>query len=241
VAEKRCHLAVQSQDVIVTRDLWKIYLMGKLEYAALQGLNLKAKRGEFIAIVGPSGSGKSTLLNLIGALDRPSKGNIWIDGVDLSSLNDSKLAELRNRKIGFIFQTFNLLAYISASDNVEVPLIASGIPTSERAARAYELLAMVGLKGLEKNRPGELSGGQQQRVAIARALANQPTILLADEPTGNLDSKSAVEVMQILNELNIEKGVTIIMVTHNMDLTKNCDRIWYVKDGKIEREVVKNV
>jgi len=176
--------------------------MGRLEYTALQGINLKAKLGEFIAIVGPSGSGKSTLLNLIGALDRPSKGNVWIDGTDISLLSDNKLAELRNRKIGFIFQTFNLLSYMGASDNVEVPLIASGLSPQERIARSYELLAMVGLKGFEKNRPGMLSGGQQQRVAIARALANRPPILLADEPTGNLDSKSAAEVMEILKKLN---------------------------------------
>lgn len=224
------------QEVIVARDLWKVYPMGKLEYTALQGVNLKAKMGEFISVVGPSGSGKSTLLNLIGALDRPSKGNVWIDGTDISDLSDSELATLRNRKIGFIFQTFNLLAYMSASDNVEVPLIASGMAAADRLARSYELLSIVGLKGFEKNRPGMLSGGQQQRVAIARALANRPPILLADEPTGNLDSKSAAEVMEILRGLN-GKGVTIIMVTHNMELTKFSHRIWYMMDGRIEKEV----
>jgi putative ABC transport system ATP-binding protein len=213
--------------------------MGRLEYAALQGVNLKASLGEFIAIVGPSGSGKSTLLNLIGALDRPSKGNVWIDGTDISSLNDNKLAELRSRKIGFIFQTFNLLSYMSASDNVEVPLIAGGLSPQERTARSYELLAMVGLKGFEKNTPSMLSGGQQQRVAIARALANRPPILLADEPTGNLDSKSAAEVMEILKKLN-SGGATIIMVTHNMELTKFCNRVWYMLDGRMEKEVVRN-
>jgi len=213
--------------------------MGRLEYTALQGINLKAKLGEFIAIVGPSGSGKSTLLNLIGALDRPSRGNVWIDGTDISLLSDNKLAELRNRKIGFIFQTFNLLSYMGASDNVEVPLIASGLSPPERIARSYELLAMVGLKGFEKNRPGMLSGGQQQRVAIARALANRPPILLADEPTGNLDSKSAAEVMEILKKLN-SGGATVIMVTHNMELTKFCHRIWYMLDGRMEKEVVRH-
>jgi putative ABC transport system ATP-binding protein len=213
--------------------------MGRLEYAALQGVNLKASLGEFIAIVGPSGSGKSTLLNLIGALDRPSKGNVWIDGTDISSLHDNKLAELRSRKIGFIFQTFNLLSYMSASDNVEVPLIAGGLSPQERTARSYELLAMVGLKGFEKNTPSMLSGGQQQRVAIARALANRPPILLADEPTGNLDSKSAAEVMEILKKLN-SGGATIIMVTHNMELTKFCNRVWYMLDGRMEKEVVRN-
>jgi putative ABC transport system ATP-binding protein len=233
-------LALETQDIIVTRDLWKIYQMGKLEYAALQGVDLKAKMGEFISLVGPSGSGKSTLLNLIGALDRPSRGNVWIDGVDISSLNDNNLAMLRNRKIGFVFQTFNLLAYMSASDNVEVPLIASGMAAPERCARSYELLSLVGLKGFEKNKPNMLSGGQQQRVAIARALANKPPILLADEPTGNLDSKSAAEVMEILRNLN-SNGVTVIMVTHNMELTKFSHRIWYILDGKVEKEVVHRV
>lgn len=233
-------MSFKSRDVIVTQDLWKIYQMGKLEYAALQGITLTAKMGEFISIVGPSGSGKSTLLNLIGALDRPSKGKIWIDGTDISRLSDNDLADLRSRKIGFIFQTFNLLAYMSAADNVEVPLIAGGVSSQERTARSYELLAMVGLKGFEKNRPSMLSGGQQQRVAIARALANRPPLLLADEPTGNLDSKSAAEIMDILKNLNA-KGVTIIMVTHNMDLTKFCNRVWYILDGKVEKEVVRNV
>lgn len=223
----------------MTKDLWKTYPMGRLEYTALQGVNLKARSGEFIAIVGPSGSGKSTLLNLIGALDRPSRGNVWIDGIDISSLDDNKLAELRNRKIGFIFQTFNLLLYMSASDNVEVPLIASGLSPQERTARSYELLAMVGLKGFERNKPTMLSGGQQQRVAIARALANRPPILLADEPTGNLDSKSAAEVMEILRKLN-SGGATVIMVTHNMELTKFCHRIWYMLDGRMEKEVVRH-
>lgn len=225
--------------MIVTKDLWKIYPMGRLEFAALQGVTLRARKGEFIAIVGPSGSGKSTILNLLGALDRPSKGNVWIDGTDISRLSDNSLADLRNRKVGFIFQTFNLLSYMSASDNVEVPLIASGMTSQARMARSYELLAMVGLKGFEKNRPSMLSGGQQQRVAIARALANKPPILLADEPTGNLDSKSAAEVIEILRDLN-SKGATIIMVTHNMELTKFCHRIWYMRDGSIEKEVVRH-
>jgi len=232
-------LAPETPDVIAKQDLWKIYQMGKLEYAALQGVNLKAKMGEFISIVGPSGSGKSTLLNMIGALDRPSRGHVWIDGVDISSLSDNRLAMLRNRKIGFIFQTFNLLAYMSSSDNVEVPMVANGLAAPDRQARAYELLSMVGLKGFETNRPNMLSGGQQQRVAIARALANQPSILLADEPTGNLDSKSAAEVIEILRKLNSD-GATIIMVTHNMELTKFSHRIWYILDGKVEKEVVRS-
>jgi putative ABC transport system ATP-binding protein len=238
----RCgHIATQSQEVIVANDLWKIYRLGKIEYPALRGVSLKVKRGEFIALVGPSGSGKSTLLNLFGALDRPTKGQVLIDGVDISQLNDDKLAELRNRKLGFVFQTFNLLNYMSALDNVEVPLIAFGVSSNTREKKAQEVLSQVGLKGFELNKPSELSGGQQQRVAIARALTNDPKIILADEPTGNLDSKSAAEIIGILNTLNKKSGVTIIMVTHNLQLTQYCHRIWWLKDGMLEKEVEQNV
>ena len=225
-----------SEFVIVAIDLWKIYRLGKVEYPALRGINMRVKRGEFIAVVGPSGSGKSTLLNLFGALDRPTKGKVIIDGVDVSALRSERLAELRNKKLGFVFQTFNLIPYFSAVDNVEVPMIALGLSPMERRARAMELLALVGLKGFEKNRPNELSGGQQQRVAIARALANDPQIILADEPTGNLDSKSAAEVIEVLHNLN-KKGVTIIMVTHNLNLVKYCHRVLWMKDGLVEKEV----
>ncbi|MEJ5292916.1 MAG: ABC transporter ATP-binding protein [Candidatus Methanosuratincola sp.] len=224
--------------VIVANDLWKVYKLGEIEYAALRGVSFLAKRGEYIAIVGPSGSGKSTLLNIMGALDRPTRGTIMIDGVDISTLNDNKLAELRNKKLGFVFQTFNLLSYMSAAENVETPLVAAGVPSELRRKRSYELLEMVGLKGFERNRPSMLSGGQQQRVAIARALANDPQIILADEPTGNLDSKSSMEIIEILKRLNAEKGVTVIMVTHNLELTAHCNRIWYFRDGRIEREDV---
>ncbi|NHV45843.1 MAG: ABC transporter ATP-binding protein [Candidatus Verstraetearchaeota archaeon] len=201
---------------------------------------MKIRKGEFIAIVGPSGSGKSTLLNLLGALDRPTKGKVIIDGTDISKLKSNELAELRNKKLGFIFQTFNLIPYMSALDNVEVPMIASGIPPKERKERARKLLELVGLKGFEKNRPSELSGGQQQKVAIARALVNNPQIILADEPTGNLDSKSANEIIEILHDLN-KKGVTIILVTHNLNLIKYCHRVFWLKDGLIEKEVEQNV
>ncbi len=231
----------KTEAIISAEDLRKVYVIGKIEYPALCGVSFEINRGDFVAIVGPSGSGKSTLLNMLGALDRPSKGKILIDGVDISTLNDDKLAELRNSRLGFIFQTFNLLTYMSALDNVEVPLIASGTPKNVRTKKGQELLEAVGLKGFEKNRPTELSGGQQQRVAIARALTNSPQILLADEPTGNLDSKSANEIISILRSLNKDKGVTVIMVTHNMQLTQFCNRIWYVKDGLIEKEVLQDV
>ncbi|MGC8935997.1 MAG: ABC transporter ATP-binding protein [Candidatus Methanomethylicaceae archaeon] len=225
-----------SEDVIVAIDLWKVYKLGKVEYPALRGVNMRIKRGEFVAIVGPSGSGKTTLLNLFGVLDRPTRGEVIIDGVNISKLKSDELAELRNRKIGFVFQTFNLIPYMTALDNVEVPMIASGLPSKERRARAMELLALVGLNGFEKNRPSELSGGQQQRVAIARALANNPQIILADEPTGNLDSRSAAEVIDTLHNLN-KRGVTIIIVTHNLSLIEYCHRVLWMKDGIVEKEV----
>lgn len=227
-------------EVMVAEDLWKVYRLGQIDYPALRGVSFSVKKGEYIAIVGPSGSGKSTLLNLMGALDRPTKGKMMIDGVEISKLNDKKLAELRNRKLGFVFQTFNLLSHMSAAENVETPLIAAGVPPEERRRRSYELLEMVGLKGFERNRPSMLSGGQQQKVAIARALANEPQIILADEPTGNLDSKSSHEIIEILRRLNEEKGVTIVMVTHNLELTPYCDKTWFFRDGKIEREEVRN-
>ncbi len=230
----------KSEWIIIAIDLWKIYKSGKIEYPALRGINMKIRRGEFIAIIGPSGSGKSTLLNLFGALDRPTKGKVIIDGIDISTLKSNELAEFRNKKIGFIFQTFNLIPYMSALDNIEVPMIASGISPKERKIRAKELLELVGLKGFERNRPSELSGGQQQRVAIARALINNPQIILADEPTGNLDSKSANEIIEILHNLN-KRGVTIILVTHNLNLIKYCNRVFWMKDGLIEKEVEQNV
>jgi putative ABC transport system ATP-binding protein len=225
-------------DAIVAKDLWKTYHLGKVDYPALCGLSLKIKKGEFVAVVGPSGSGKSTLLNMFGALDRPTKGQVLIEGVDISRLSDNKLALLRNKKIGFVFQTFNLLSYISSLENIEVPLIAGGVPSSRRRQISRRLLEEVGLKGFERNKPGELSGGQQQRVAIARALANDPEIIMADEPTGNLDSKSASEIIDVLSSLNKNKAVTVVMVTHNLQLTDYCNRIIFMRDGLIEKEVV---
>jgi putative ABC transport system ATP-binding protein len=230
----------QTSDVIVAKDLWKIYKLGKIDYPALRGISITVKRGEFTALVGPSGSGKSTLLNLFGALDRPTRGQVLIDGVDISKLSDDKLADLRNQKLGFIFQTFNLLPYISAADNVEVPLLARSLGSKERRVKSTELLTRVGLADKLHNKPSELSGGQQQRVAVARALANDPQIILADEPTGNLDSKSADEIINILQDLNREHKVSILMVTHNLLLTEFCHRVLYMKDGQLEKEVIKH-
>jgi putative ABC transport system ATP-binding protein len=225
------------EEVIKAVDLVKIYRLGKIEYPALRGVNITIKQGDFLAIVGPSGSGKSTLMNLFGALDRPTEGSVLIDGVDISTLSEDGLAVLRNRKLGFVFQTFNLLTYLNALQNVEVPLIAAGVSSLERINKAKETLARVGLEGFEKNRPTELSGGQQQRVAVARALINDPKIILADEPTGNLDTESSRNLMDIFHMLNTESGVTIIMVTHNLELTNYCNRVVMVRDGLIEREV----
>jgi putative ABC transport system ATP-binding protein len=227
-------------EVIQAIDLVKIYHLGKIEFPALRGINITIRQGDFLAIVGPSGSGKSTLMNLFGALDRPTKGSVSIDGVDISTLSMDGLAILRNRKLGFVFQTFNLLTYMNALQNVEVPLIAAGVLGTERIKKAKETMARVGLAGFENNRPMELSGGQQQRVAVARALVNDPKIILADEPTGNLDSESSRNLMEIFHRLNSESGVTIIMVTHNLELTNYCNRVIMVRDGLIEREINNN-
>jgi putative ABC transport system ATP-binding protein len=226
--------------VIKTVDLQKIYSLGKIDYPALRGVNIDIKQGEFVAIVGPSGSGKSTLLNLFGALDRPTKGNVFIDGIDISKLGENDLASVRNKKMGFVFQAFNLLNYLNSIQNIEVPLVAANIPSPVRLRKASETLERVGLKGYERNRPTELSGGQQQRVAVARALVNDPKIILADEPTGNLDSESSRNLIEVFHKLNSESGVTIIMVTHNLDLTNYCNRVIMVRDGLIEKEVYKN-
>jgi putative ABC transport system ATP-binding protein len=233
--------SVTRVEVIKAIDLVKIYRLGKIEFPALRGVNIIIKQGDFLAIVGPSGSGKSTLMNLFGALDRPTKGSVLIDGVDISTLSADGLAVLRNRKLGFVFQTFNLLTYLNALQNVEVPLIAAGVPSLERINKAKQTLTRVGLEGFEKNRPTELSGGQQQRVAVARALINDPKIILADEPTGNLDTESSRNLIDIFHRLNSESGVTIIMVTHNLELTNYCNRVVMVRDGLIEREINNDV
>ncbi len=219
-------------------DLVKVYRVGKREVWALRGLNLKVKEGEFLAVVGPSGSGKSTLLNLIGALDRPTSGAVLVDGIDTSKLSDSELSRFRNEKIGFVFQSFNLINRISVRRNVELPAVVKGTPKDVRERRARELLEEVGLGDKIYMKPLELSGGEQQRVAIARALINNPRFILADEPTGNLDSVTSKEIYRLLRRLNRMHGTTVIVVTHDLELAQECDRIVYLRDGKVEREVI---
>ncbi|MEM3522578.1 MAG: ABC transporter ATP-binding protein [Candidatus Bathyarchaeia archaeon] len=221
---------------INTIDLMKVYRIGHIEIPALNGVNLKVKKGEFISIVGPSGSGKSTLLNMLGALDRPTSGYVFIDGVNIFSLNDNQLAEFRNLKIGFVFQAYNLIPRATVIKNVELPMITRGIPKSERLKRAYELLKRVGLSDKIYRKPLELSGGEQQRVAIARALVNRPSIVLADEPTGNVDSKTSYEIVELLKEINSEFGTTFIIVTHNPEVANATERIVHLRDGKIYKE-----
>jgi putative ABC transport system ATP-binding protein len=222
--------------VVEAIDLKKTYLLGKVPVEALQGLNLKVERGEFVSILGPSGSGKSTLLNLIGALDKPTSGKLLIDGVDVSTLNDNQLTDIR-LKIGFVFQFFNLIPRFTAKQNVELSLSIAGVEKIAKQKRAAELLDTVGLKDRMNHKPAELSGGQQQRVAIARALANSPRFLLMDEPTGNIDSKTAHEVMDLIRKLNAE-GVTIIMVTHDQHLAREAKRTVQMFDGVLISDVV---
>jgi len=226
-----------SVPVVEAIDLKKNYMLGKVPVEALRGVNLKVEVGEFLAILGPSGSGKSTLLNLIGALDKPTSGKLMIEGTDVSTLTDNQLTDIR-RRIGFVFQFFNLIPRFTAKDNVELSLSISDVPKAERKKRAEQLLETVGLKERMNHKPAELSGGQQQRVAIARALANNPRFLLMDEPTGNIDSKTAHEVIELVRNLNKEKGVTIIMVTHDQNLAHEAKRTVQVLDGLISSDLV---
>lgn len=219
-------------DVIVTNDLWKTYEMGDQQVHALRGVDTRIRQNEYVAIMGPSGSGKSTLMNLIGCLDSPSKGQYWLNGHDVSTLNDDELARIRNKEIGFVFQTFNLLARATSLHNVELPLIYNGTPAAERTARAKEVLESVGLGTRMGHKPNELSGGQRQRVAIARALVNRPSIILADEPTGNLDSKTSVEIMALFDELHA-RGNTIVLVTHEPDIAEYSHRVISIRDGSV--------
>jgi len=207
-----------------------------MDYPAIRGISLKIGKGEFVSIIGPSGSGKSTLLNLIGALDRPTSGRVIIDGIELRKLSEDKLALLRNRKLGYVYQTFNLIQRLTAIKNVEMPLIARGIPEKERRNRSLKMLSAVGLLRFANKRPMELSGGEQQRVAIARALVTGPTVILADEPTGNIDSKTAHEVMGHIVEVNKAFGTTVLVVTHNRDVANLTHRMIALKDGLIERD-----
>jgi putative ABC transport system ATP-binding protein len=222
--------------IVETVDLKKTYLLGKVPVNALGGVNLKVEKGEFIAILGPSGSGKSTLLNMIGALDKPTQGKVLINGIDASTLNDNQLADLR-QSIGFVFQFFNLIPRLSARGNVELTLSIAGQGKAERRKRAEELLETVGLKERMNHKPSELSGGERQRVAIARALANNPRFLLMDEPTGNIDSKTAKEIIGLIKQLNEDKGVTIIMITHDQHLATQAKKIVKMLDGTIIKEV----
>jgi len=219
------------ETIVEAIDLKKTYMLGKVPVEAIRGVNLRVEKGDFLAILGPSGSGKSTMLNLIGALDKPTSGVMKIDGVDISQLNENQLADLR-RRIGFVFQFFNLIPRFTAKDNVELAMSIAGTTRGERGKKAEELLENVGLKDRIKHKPAELSGGQQQRVAIARAIANNPRFLLLDEPTGNIDSKTAQEVIGIIKDLN-EKGVTIIMVTHDQNLAKKAKRVVRMFDGLV--------
>jgi putative ABC transport system ATP-binding protein len=218
--------------LIKTENLWKTYEMGAEKIHALAGVSFVVKRNEYLAIMGPSGSGKSTLMNLIGCLDTPTQGQYWINGRLVSDMNDDELAYIRNREIGFVFQTFNLLARASALHNVELPLIYNGTPAQERLERAKKALEMVELENRMAHKPNELSGGQRQRVAIARALVNNPSIVLADEPTGNLDSQTGIEIMNLFSKLH-KDGNTIILVTHEHDIAESANRIIHIRDGKI--------
>lgn len=218
--------------IIKVENLTKNYVTGSITVEALRGINLEIKKGEYVSIMGPSGSGKSTLMNILGCLDRLSSGSYVLDGKDVSKLDDNSLAKIRNEKIGFVFQAFNLLPRLSAIENVKLPMIYKGVPSIEREKRAREALLKVGLDGRMNHKPNELSGGQKQRVAIARALVNNPSIILADEPTGNLDSKSSEEIMNIFKFLN-DEGVTIIMVTHEADIAAHTKRKITFRDGVI--------
>ncbi|HYH86332.1 MAG TPA: ABC transporter ATP-binding protein [Pyrinomonadaceae bacterium] len=226
----------EARPVIQLDHIHKTYAMGDVEVHALRGVSLTIREGEFVAIMGASGSGKSTTMNIIGCLDRPTRGTYVLDGVDVSALSKDERADIRNRKLGFVFQGFNLLARTSALENVELPMLYAGVESGERERRATEALHSVGLAGRERNHPNQLSGGQQQRVAVARALVNDPTLILADEPTGALDSRTSVEVMEIFQRLNRERRITLVLVTHESDIAAYADRIVVFKDGKIKED-----
>jgi len=224
-------------ELIRVEHLVKTYFLGEVQVPALKGLDLTVHAGEFVAIMGASGSGKSTFMNIVGCLDRPTQGRYYLEGRDVSDLSRDELARIRNKKIGFVFQTFNLLARTSALENVEVPLFYNDTSTRERRQKAMQALFSVGLKGWEHHLPSQLSGGQQQRVAIARALINRPSLILADEPTGNLDSRTSLEIMDIFQKLNQQSGITIILVTHEPDISGYASRHVVFRDGKVIQDI----
>ncbi len=226
---------MEKQVLIKLQDIGKRYVIGSEEIFALRGVDLEIYKGEFVALMGPSGSGKSTLMNILGCLDTPTKGSYILNGTDVSNLNDNELAEIRNKEIGFVFQTFNLLPRSSSLENVALPLVYAGIAKEARSTRAIEVLDSVGLGNRMYHKPNELSGGQRQRVAVARALVNNPAIILADEPTGNLDTKTSIEIMGLIEEIH-QKGNTIILVTHEEDIAKYAHRIVRMRDGAIESD-----
>ncbi len=226
----------EARKVIQLDHIHKTYTMGDVDVHALRGVSLTIREGEFVAIMGASGSGKSTTMNILGCLDRPTRGTYILDGEDVSEMSKDERADIRCQKIGFVFQGFNLLSRTSALENVELPMLYLGVETAERHQRAMEALAAVGLAGREQNHPNQLSGGQQQRVAVARSLVNNPALILADEPTGNLDSRTSVEVMEIFQRLNRERGMTLVLVTHEPDIAQYAQRVVVFKDGKIKKD-----
>jgi len=228
--------APEPQPVIELDHIHKVYQMGDVEVHALRGVSLTIREGEFVAIMGASGSGKSTTMNIVGCLDRPTRGTYILDGEDVSEMSKDARADIRCQKIGFVFQGFNLLSRTSALENVELPMLYLGVDSATRHQRALDALAAVGLSGREQNHPNQLSGGQQQRVAVARSLVNNPALILADEPTGNLDSRTSVEVMEIFQRLNRERGITLMLVTHEPDIAEYADRVIVFKDGKIKSD-----
>ena len=223
------------ESVVRAKNVEKVFKMGNMEVQALRGISLEIQKGEYISIMGPSGSGKSTLFNMIGGLDKPTQGRIFIDEVDVAQLDAYELAWLRCRKIGYIFQTFNLIPVMTAAENVMLPMVFAGLTHDEALEKSSELLAIVGLEGRMGHKPSELSGGQQQRVAIARALANDPSIILADEPTGNLDLRTGKDIIELLKSLNTKKQVTIISATHDLKMLDVSDRIFWIRDGQVEK------
>src|SRR6266700_3083663 len=229
---------LDNADIVQVENVWKIYDTGAVKVEALRGLNLTVKRGEMIAVMGPSGCGKTTLLNCVSGLDDLSKGRVLVEGQDLAKMSDDRKSEFRARRMGFIFQAYNLLPVLSAQENVELPLLLAGVPEREARVQAVESLKMVGLEEWKSHKPSELSGGQQQRVTIARALVNKPAIVWADEPTGNLDSENSQEIIKLLRSLNKQYGLTLVLVSHDQQIAQQTDRIVHMRNGVIEREVI---